>query len=292
MSKKKQAGFTVVEGLIIVVVIVAIWAVASWLIGRSLGKEKLAGWTYNDSKNLWENADAPACPDPLKFEYSPIDMSQAWLVGPPGTYRGFNYKVHGGIRLPYERPDGDIDVVAPMDATLIGLVRYTEGDPPEMQYKLDFVNDCGIQFYFDHLYTLSDDLLAVAEQSPEPKHGDTSSNFKVPDFKIKAGEVIATSVGFPQTKNFGFDFGVIDLRQPNEISKNSDWTKIHDEFESTEWFGICWYDLLPGADADRTKELSYVQGNSNFVARRISDYCPDYDYTTLDIEGGKPTEGI
>lgn len=294
----KQSGFSTIVVLIIIVVLIAIGAVGVKVFNQVDSKDapkqqSNTAWNYNEQKNLWEYTEGtpPACPNPLKFDYSPIDLSKIWVIGAGGTYRGYNYKVHGGFRLPFDRKDGNVNVVAPMDGTLVGLVRYNEGEPPDIQYKIDFVNDCGISYYFDHLYKLSPELEKIADKSPKPKASDTRTTFKPPALKVKAGDLIASQIGFPSTDNYGFDFGVVDYRQRNEISKNAAWAKIHNEFESSEWFGVCWLDMLPGKDAAKADKLSRVQANTQRVSRRISDYCKNYDYTTMDIEGGKPTEG-
>jgi hypothetical protein len=209
----------------------------------------------------------------------------------PGQYRGFNYKPHGGFGMD-NVPGGQIEVKLPMDAKITGLTRYIESPDDALQYLVTFVNDCGIEIKFDHLATLSPRLQAIAETRPEPKKDDTRSdpNFKLKSELFKAGEVVATSVGHPKTKNFGFDFGVLDYRQPNEISRNAQWKALHDTYTSSEWYGVCWFDMLPGSDADTARQLS----EKVFDASRpnlISDYCKNIPKTTLDVNDGKPTQG-
>lgn len=262
---------------------------------RSKAAEQEVKWAFNQQKNEYfvESGTAPACKQPFVFDYTPVDLSQLNVVGMPGVYRGYSYKPHGGFRAD-NSPDGHIQVKMPMDATLVGLKRYYEGSPAELQYLLTFESDCGIAFRFDHLYTLAPAFQAIANTTPEPKLNDTRSDPNAP-FKrtqFKARDTIATAVGFPRVKNFGFDFGVYDYRHRNQISKNPQWAALHNQYTSLEWFGVCWFDMLPGADAAKAKELANVVLNPQKPnANKISDYCPQAQYKTLDFNDGRPTDG-
>ncbi len=293
MIGKNENGFHLVPVLLILVVIGAIGFVGYQVMARQKKANAEVRWSFDEKKNEWyvKEGKAPACKEPLKFDYTPIDISRATSVGFAGTYRGFNYKVHGGFGFA-EDFNGTQDVRLPMDATLSGLVRYYEGDPPDLQYHVSFENDCGIMFYFDHLYTLSPQLQALAEQTPEPRLDDTSSSpaDAPPRIKLKAGDIIATATGQPKVNRAGFDFGVVDYRKRNEISKNTEWARLHSEFESSEWYGVCWFNMLPGADAEKAKELSRVQGDTRRVAKHVSDYCDNADYSTLDFNKGQPAQ--
>jgi hypothetical protein len=240
-------------------------------------------WQFNGNDKTWQSTgDVPACPTPV-LSRSPVDMSLATGVLYPGQYRGFNYKPHGGIGFSGHK-SSDIAVYAPMDGKLTGLVRYIESG--EIQYKLTFVNDCGISFYFDHLYTLSDKMQTVAETTPEPKADDTRSLPLQNPVDVQEGQLIATAVGHPATNNVGMDFGVIDYRSRNEISKNATWQGLHTQYADSEWYGRCWFGMLPKADAKIVKNLPLVNP-SNIV----SDYCSAPGGTTLDRNDGKPTNG-
>jgi hypothetical protein len=180
----------------------------------------------------------------------------------------------------------------PTDATLVSLTRYYEGNPAELQYLLTFETDCGVAFRFDHLYTLAPAFQSIAETTPEPKKDDTRTDPNIPfkRTKFKAGDLVASEVGFPRIKNFGFDFGTYDYRKRNEISKDTKWASIHNQFQSLEWFGTCWIDQLPAADAARAKDLAFVIINPA-KPNIISDYCSYAPYNTLDFSNGQPTDG-
>jgi hypothetical protein len=307
-KKSSQAGFHVIE-LVIALVVLAIIGFAGFKVfGNKSQKADQAAkttqtaksgstdpvkWAFNGNEMKWftQTGTAPACKDPFVFDQSPVDLSKILAVLMPGSYRGFSYKPHGGMRLK-DPSSGKIEVRMPIDATLTGLTRYYEGEPAELQYLLTFETDCGIAFRFDHIYTLAPAFQAIAETTPKPKLNDTSSNPNLPfaRTKFKSGDLVATEVGFPRIKNFGFDFGAYDHRKPNEISKNTKWANIHNKYQDTEWFGSCWIDMLPGADKAKAKELAFVVINPS-KPNIISDYCTYAPHTTLDFNGGKPTDG-
>ena len=107
---------------------------------------------------------------------------------------------------------------------------------------------------------------------------------------MKAGDTVATETGAHKVGRYGIDFGVVDYRQRNKISKNPKWAALHSEYKSTEWYGVCWFDMLPGEDAKKAKELSLVQADTRRIAKYVSDYCDNADYTTLDFYDGQPAD--
>lgn len=310
MFKQKlgQDGFHTI-GLIVILLVVGIVGFAGYKVFDSnkkttnsdtssqssadtTGNEPVK-WAFNEQKLEWftETGTAPKCKEPFTFDQMPVDLSKIMAIGMPGAYRGYSYKPHGGLRL--TNPDsGKINVVMPMDATLVGLTRYYEGEPAELQYLLTFENDCGIAFRFDHLYTLAPAFQKIAETTPEPKINDTRTDPNIPftRTKFKAGDLVATEVGFPRIKNFGFDFGAYDYRSRNEISKNQKWAAIHNQYQSLDWFGACWLDMLPASDTAKAKQLSLVVINPA-KPNIVSDYCTHAPNTTLDFNNGQPTDG-
>lgn len=289
-------GFSVVE-LMLVIIALAI-VVGAGLIAYSRFNQKAANqevrWAFDEQKLQWvtENGAAPACREPFKFDRTPVEISQVTAVLLPGAYRGYSYKPHGGFGVS-DTTSGMVEIKMPIDATLTGLTRYFEGSGPDLQYLLSFENDCGIAFRFDHLHTLTSQLQQLAEQTPEPKLNDTrtSPDDNPPRTKFKSGQVIATRVGLPSMGIYGFDFGVYDYRQANEISKDSRWAAVHNQFQSLDWFGVCWFDMLPGDDPKVVKPLSLQQTDTRRVVNKVSDYCPIAPYKTLDFNDGKPTDG-
>lgn len=257
----------------------------------------VVSWKYDQEKLEWytEGGEAPKCKDPLLFDISPVELSKVTAIGLPGSYRGFNYKAHGGFRL-LDSTEGGADIRLPMDMNLTGITRYYEsipGYPDELQYILDFENDCGIAIRFDHLHTLTPDFMSIAETTPQPKKNETNRNSEKMRRPFKQGDVIATKVGFPSAKNYGFDFGVYDYRQRNKISSNSQWADIQSQFSASTFHGICWIPLLPANDASKAESISKDRNNynSNKPFNLTSDYCEFAPYRSLDFNNGQPVEG-
>ncbi len=199
----------------------------------------------------------------------------------PGQYRGMNYKAHGGFAFDNSGA-GAVQVVVPMDAQLTSASRYIEDG--DVQYILDFVHPCGISARFDHLHTLSSELQAIMNTLPEPKVDDSRGTSINPPVSFKAGDVVATVIGHPKAHNSSMDFGVYDLRSPNDMSKNRTWANMHKTYSAQHWFGVCWFDMLPPADAARVKSLPSRDSKSG----KRSDYCANATGTTLDINNGLP----
>jgi hypothetical protein len=104
--------------------------------------------------------------------------------------------------------------------------------------------------------------------------------------KFKAGTTVATAIGFPKANNIGFDFGVYDLRQVNEISKNAQWAALHSNESEMTFYGVCWLPMLPAPHAAKLKSLY----GSNPSIKYISDYCTDApDGGTLQYNDGRPS---
>lgn len=252
-------------------------------------------WHLGGEQGAWQAPilqKVPPCPDPL-FSHSIVDTTLMKNFLYPGQYRGTDYKPHGGIGL----SDSQASIRLPMDAKLISAARYIQAG--DLQYFLEFRNDCGIQFRYDHLLTLTPVFQEFIDKLPPAKPDDsrtTSVNSQV----FPAGTEIATAVGLPAMNNTGFDFGVMDLRQPNEISKNPQWAAIQDHQDNWEQdaYGICWFDILPPVDASRFRAREAILGKEPDVedltdpAKAVSDYCDGAPGgKTLDHNGGLPAGG-
>lgn len=311
--KRKQQGFHVIEVLLVLLALAVIGFIVYRVLtsanapqaaqpttdGGTSDKNDPPVWEYHQEKREWfvKSGTAPACKEPFIFDITPVDMSKVTAVSLPGAYRGFSYKAHGGFRMA-DSTAGLTEVRLPMDARFRGVTRYYEstlGQSPELQYLLDFESDCGIAFRFDHIATLTPALQAYADKTPPPKLNDTRSDPGAERISapMKAGDVIATAVGFPKAKNYGFDFGVYDYRKPNEISKNAQWAAIHGPFSASTFHGVCWLPMLPGPDAAKAEALAKDRNNynANKPFHLTSDYCTFAPYKTLDFNNGQPTDG-
>jgi hypothetical protein len=256
-------------------------------------------WAYHQEKLEWfiQSGTAPVCKEPFKLDISPVDMTKVTAVGLPGAYRGFSYKAHGGFRV-NSSTGGNVDVKMPIDANLTGITRYYEsipGQPDELQYLLSFESDCGIAFRFDHLSVLTPEIQTLAEKTAPPKKDNTASTpgYTFEKVPLKAGYTVATGVGFPIAKNYGFDFGVYDYRERNKISHNEQWAAIHSPFSATEFHGVCWISLLPDDDAAKAEAMANDRNNYNSSKpfNLTSDYCDFAPHKTLEFNNGQPTEG-
>jgi hypothetical protein len=205
------------------------------------------GFYQWDGQTWTANGDVPPCPDDLTgfFAVAPVDVSKATAVLAPGQSRGGNYKPHGGFRF-----DG-----TPNDDVVVVL------------YLLQFRTPCGIMFRFDHLRVLAPAVQAAIEEVPEAADGSSRTTVLRTPFEMRAGDAVATSVGFVTTGNTSMDFGVYDPRQQNEASLDSAFPE--QQFRELAWYGVCWYTMLPPAAAAVVDTLP----GGDATAGRSSDYC-------------------
>ena len=247
--------------LIILIFVVVVGGVGYFVIAKNKGSDGSSIASESSSAS-----SSTTCPSPVL--QTPVDIKQVTSVLYPGQTRGGQYKPHGGFRLDSSSNDA-VEVKAPMDAKLVDGSRYIEQN--EHQFLLDFKSDCGVNFRFDHLLTLSPKLQAEVDKLPAAKPDDSRTTNFDKQITVKAGEVIATAVGFPQTHNVSFDFGVYDTRQDNAASKNPSYLAAHGQSGDQDQLkhAVCWFDYLPSADAAALKALP--AGDQS--AGKSSDYC-------------------
>ena len=219
-------------------------------------------WQFNGEQ--WQSSSSPsACPAPLVLS-APVNLDLATKVLYPGQYRNDNYKPHGGFIFD-GRKNEDISVTAPLDARMVLGSRYIEDG--EVQYMLWFEHPCGVAYRFDHLMTLAPSIQKLVETLPEAKLNDSRTTRFAEPLAIKAGEVIATAVGFKKNKNVSLDFGVYDLRSINAAAQKNDFATKHKLEKEQAYYGVCWFDLL-SAEASR-KVMALPAGTEG----KASDYC-------------------
>ena len=227
--------------------------------GKKLVWSKGVG-TKSTSSNASAASPQSACPTPLL--QTPVDLSRVTSILYPGQERGGNYKAHGGFGFD-NATDNSVTVKIPLDGKITRVVRYREIG--EVQYLFEFEGNCGVSFRFDHLRKLTAKFEAVVNAFPIKE--DTRTDLVNPPVAVTVGEVIATEVGF--LNNVSVDFGVYDMRQKNEASKNPAWASAHSQFPADS-YGICWFDSLPQADSVAVKLLPSRDGTHN---GKTSDYC-------------------
>ncbi len=233
----------------------------------------IVAWAFQskNSETVDNLSDSGIVVVPCDQMQSPVDVSLVTAVLYPGQVRGGDFKPHGGFRFDGLKND-EVTVTAPYDATVTDGSRYIEQG--EVQYMFDFVTSCGVNYRLDHLKTLSPRFQAIAEKLPEAKVDDSRTTSLGPDVAIMvdAGEVIATAVGFAagdNGPNVSFDFGVYNLINRNNASKDSAWAAQHADEKDQAYYAVCWLDLLPAADAATVKALPAGDGS----AGKTSDYC-------------------
>lgn len=199
------------------------------------------------------------CPTPLL--QTPVDLSKVTSILYPGQERGGDYKAHGGFGFD-NATNNLVTVRIPLDGKIMRVVRYKEIG--EVQYLFEFDGNCGVSFRFDHLRKLTPKFEAIVNVFPLKE--DTRTDPVDPPVSVTTGEIIATEVGF--LNNVSVDFGVYDMRQKNETSKDPSWASAHSRFP-TDSYGICWFDFLPKLDSDFVKSLPSRDANNG----KKSDYC-------------------
>jgi hypothetical protein len=199
------------------------------------------------------------CPTPLL--QTPVDLSKVTSILYPGQERGGNYKAHGGFGFD-NVTNNLVTVKIPLNGKISRVVRYREMG--EIQYLFEFDGDCGVSFRFDHLRKLTPKFEAVVNAFPIKE--DTRTDPVNPPVAVTVGEVIATEVGF--LNNVSVDFGVYDMRQKNEASKDSVGASAHSQYPADS-YGICWLNSLPQTDSAVVKLLPSRDGKNG----KTSDYC-------------------
>jgi len=200
-----------------------------------------------------------SCPTPLL--QTPVDLSKVTSILYPGQERGGNYKAHGGFGFD-KATDNLVTVTIPLNGKVNRVVRYREMG--EIQYLFEFDGDCGVSFRFDHLRKLTPKFEAIVNAFPIKE--DTRTDLVSPPVAVKVGEVIATEVGF--LNNVSVDFGVYDMRQKNEVSKDPVWASAHSQYPADS-YGICWLNSLPQADS---AVVNLLPGRDGKFEKK-SDYC-------------------
>lgn len=218
--------------------------------------------TWNFDGSRWApKRDVPNCASPLQVP-SPVDLNLVDGINNPGKYRGDDYKTHGLFAFD-QYASNAVEVRAPLNAEVVNGVRYYQDGV--LQYMFTFINECGISYRFDHLLELSPAFQAIAEKLPPPPTGDSRTT-NIYNTTVNAGDLIATQVGMPS--NYFLDYGVYDLRQPNEASQDPTWAALYSS--ELSHYGICWAEFFP--EPDRTTALA-LPSRAGGTGEKITDYC-------------------
>lgn len=276
MKRLNCKGFGIIEGALLISLLVAVGAIGWYSYSKMQNNKESQGelsnnseassdvtWSWGGDKWATSGGSAPDCGDGPEFKM-PVDLNKVTSVLYPGQTRGGNYKAHGGFLFGGSQQN-EIDVVAPIDSHLTKASRYIEQG--EVQYFMVFSVPCGFAYRFDHLQTLTPEFQAVMDKLPEPEVDNSRTTNISPAIKVKAGDKIATGVGFKT--NTSVDFGVYDVRKPNDASKRSDFAKEHANFKEFDYYGVCFLNYF---DSSTTSLLKALPGGDQ-SAGKTSDYC-------------------
>ncbi len=193
---------------------------------------------------------------------TPVDMDMVTMALWPGQQRGA-YVAHGGFR--FDADGGtSITVRAPIGSHLVQASRYLEGD--DEQYLLFFSVPCGFFYRFDHVREVPPKLADALKDLPPAVSGDSRTNFINPPLWIEQGEVVATSIGIAPSNIF-VDFGLYDVRTPNNVIPNSAWADLFSGDKEFGHYGVCFFDYLPGNHGELMRALPTGKEG------KTSDFC-------------------
>ncbi|MDP1712380.1 MAG: hypothetical protein Q8K86_07975 [Candidatus Nanopelagicaceae bacterium] len=228
-------------------------------------------WDWMDNQGKWvANGNPPACQFPIIPKGSLLDFSQPISLLQPGQVRGGSYKPHGGFRFStYGTFIADIKIYVPFDGVVTVAAQYkTEGT---FQFLVNIVSPCGFMARLGHLYIPSAQFTKILSNLPAPVEGDSRETFLNPPIPVKAGDLIASSVGMPppaspDSMGSFMDFGLLDLRVPNPVVP-ADFTSNADPKYSR--YSLCWYqgNYLSDSDKALVAKLPLSNGDST------STYC-------------------
>lgn len=219
-----------------------------------------AMWSFNGT--AWSpNGTPPSCAEPFVLQ-TPVDMNIVTSALWPGQVRG-GYKGHGGFRFDENAADG-VTVRAPIGSHLVQAAWYLEGD--DEQYLLFFSVPCGFFYRFDHVRVVPAKLSIALKDIPAPTSGDSRTTFISPPLWVEQGEIVGTSVGIAPSNIF-IDFGLYDVRKPNDVTPNAAWADLFAGDIEFGQYGVCFFDYLPGNDGEIMR--SFPTGKEG----KTSDYC-------------------
>jgi hypothetical protein len=237
--------------------------------GSNGGHDATIGTESVDSRVMWSfngvewtpNGVAPSCSEPLGLQ-TPVDMSIVTSALWPGQQRGA-YVAHGGFRFD-NNLDNNVIVRVPIGSHLVQAANYDESG--QAQYLLFFTAPCGFFYRFDHVLEVSSELAEALKDIPAAGAGDSRTTYLDPPLWLKQGYIVGTAVGISPTNIF-VDFGLYDVRQPNNVVPDPAWAELFAGDKEFGHYGVCFFDYLPGTDGEIMRSLPTGKEGRN------SDYC-------------------
>ena len=178
-------------------------------------EEVWAKWTRifrNSASEVQELPSQRECVDEpnLKFTSHVTDLEKIDFIQPAAVMSGNWFKNRSYLTIardeggyPYEVP-----VYAPVDSRLTGITFYVQpmldesGDWVDVeQYDLRFEVSCQVDYGFDHIWRLADDIESLAPLEPVT----STRNAQVPlSFLVKAGSVVGYTTGTIRAHTWDF----------------------------------------------------------------------------------------
>ena len=217
-------------------------------------------WFF-DGTDWSPSGTPPSCVEPFVLQ-TPVDMNQVTGALWPGQSRG-GYKGHGGFSFDLSDVD-DVTVRAPVGSHLVQASKYLNG--ADEQILLFFSVPCGFFYRFDHVRELAPKIADALKEIPTPTSNDSRTTYISPPVWLEQGEVVGNSVGIPNFNIF-VDFGLYDVRKPNNVTPNPAWADLFAEDKEFGHYGVCFFDYLPGNDGELMR--SFSTGKEG----KTSDYC-------------------
>ena len=224
--------------------------------------DNTSGVRWSFDRTTWSpNGPPPDCSEPFVVQ-TPVDINMVTAALWPGQVRG-GYVAHGGFRFD-ENDDNNVTVRAPIGSHLVQASQYLESG--EKQYLLFFSVPCGFFYRFDHVRILSAKLADALKELPAATPGDSRTTYINPPVWIEQGEVVGTSIGI-SLSNIFVDFGLYDVRAPNDVIPNPAWADLYAGDIEFEHYGVCFFDYLPADHGEIMRSLpTGIEG-------KTSDYC-------------------
>ena len=224
--------------------------------------DSTSGVLWSFDRTTWSPSGTPPdCSEPFVVQ-TPVDLNIVTAVLWPGQVRGA-YVAHGGFRFD-ANDDNNVMVRAPIGSHLVQASQYLESG--EKQYLLFFSVPCGFFYRFDHLRIVSPNLAEALKDLPPATSGDSRTTYINPPVWVEQGEIIGTSIGISQSNIF-VDFGLYDVRAPNNVIPNPAWAELYATDTEFGHYGVCFFDYLPGDHGEIMRSLpTGVEGTT-------SDYC-------------------
>ena len=217
-------------------------------------------WSF-DGASWSPGGPPPDCAEPFVLQ-TPVDLNMVTAALWPGQVRG-GYVAHGGFRFD-ANDDNNVTVRAPIGSHLVQASQYLASG--EKQYLLFFSVPCGFFYRFDHVRVVAPKLAEALKDLPPATPGDSRTTYINPPVWIEQGEVVGTSIGI-SLSNIFVDFGLYDVRTPNNVIPNPDWADLYAADKEFGHYGVCFFDYLPAAHGEILRSLpTGIEG-------KTSDYC-------------------